>query len=48
MKKKINKKLSLNKEMVSNLNLKKVKGGARVSFIQECYTAETVCITLKC
>ncbi len=45
---KVSKKLGLKKETVSNLNLKDVKGGARISFIADCYTAETVCITLKC
>lgn len=47
MKKEKYQKIDLNKETVTNLNLKNIKGGARISFIEKSYTAETVCITLK-
>ena len=42
-KQKFSKKLNLNKETISNLKMKEVKGGKNTVL---CYTADGVCITL--
>jgi len=43
MKKKLKGKIKFKKEIISRLNMNEVKGGKRT---WQCYTEETVCITL--